>query len=214
MLSSSAATTSAERFAFLPLSDLLHADRAPWMECLKAFLAATQLIERDPSGAMVILEALAQAPLLRYLSWTCSADPEPLMRFSNEQAFLTEAVEAIEYQQQEFIQAAANDIGTGPIAEHQMQIYWKEHAHLILQTFLRLCVLAGRASAGLHDEDAREHWAHRALMACVIFGLPLTNEILQLSEGEEWRVGDRPIAVRFAQRWESAVGPSMKRSQA
>jgi|GEM_PF-3877804 len=214
MLSQSAATTSAERFAFLPLGDLLHADRAPWMECLKAFLAATQLLEHDPAGALVILEALAQAPLLRYLCWTCSADPEPLMRFSNEQAFISEAREAIEFQRQEFIQAAANDLGTGPIAEHQVQIYWKEHQHMILATFQRLCVLAGRACLALKDDENREHWAHRALMACVIFEMPVVEEVVQLAEGDEWRVGDRPAALRFARRWESTVGTSMKRSQA
>lgn len=214
MLSQSAATTSAERFAFLPLNDLVHADRGPWMECLKAFLAATQLLEHDPAGALAILEALSQAPLLRYLCWTCSADPEPLMRFSNEQAFLVEAREAIDYQKQEFIRAAANDLGTGPIAEHQVQIYWKEHRNLILSTFQRLCVLAGRACLAISDDEGREHWAHRALMACVIFGAPIGDEVVQLAEGDEWRIGDRPAALRFAKRWESIVGSSMQRSQA
>lgn len=214
MLSPGAATTSAERFAFYPLGDLVQADREPWMECLKAFLAATQLLDQDPAEALQILEALAEAPLLRYLCWTCSADPEPLMQFSNEQAFVLETREAIQYQAQEFLQAAANDLGAGPIAQHQIQVYWKQHQHMILSTFQRLCVLSGRAAQALRDDEQREHWAHRALMASVIFGIPLTDELQQLAEGDEWRVGERPVALRFARRWEALTGPSMRLSQA
>lgn len=214
MLSPDSATIAAGRFAFLPLGELLQSGRGPWMECLKAFLAATQLLERDPQGAQEILDALAEAPLLRYLIWTCSADPEPLMTFSNEQAFITETIEAIEAQQEEFLLAAANDLGTGPIASHQMHQYWREHGGLVLSTFQRLCVLTGRCCAALGDEEGREHWAHRALMASVIFGLPLTDELASLAEGNEWHLTALPVALRFARRWESVTGSRMTISQA
>ena len=214
MLSLDAATTSAERFAFLPLGDLISADRGPWMECLKAFLAATQLLEHDPAGAISILNALGQAPFLRYLTWTCSADPEPLLRFHNDQAFLIETREALSCQQEELFSAVANDLGTGPIGALQVQRFWRDHSALVLQTFQRLCTLYARASAARNDDEGREEWCHRGLMACVIFGLPISDELETLAEGDEWHLNEQAVALRFARRWRTLVGQGMAVSQA
>lgn len=202
MLSVDAATTSAERFAFIPVAELISGDRGIWMECLKAFLAATQLLDQDPIGTLAILNALGEAPLLRYLAWCGSADPTPLFQFHNDQAFLLETREATEAQRQDFFSAVAQDLGQGPIGAKQVEHFWEAHSTMVLQTFQRLATLAARACQRMGDIEGREQWCHQAIMASAIFDFPVPDDLLELAEPDEWSVGETPISVRFIKRWQ------------